>query len=257
MLVRNVLLVSVVMLAAAGCTQASGFLPLPDAGSAHQEAKAQNALSSRFTGDLGERLRQLREGRTSTDADRHARIRPVMERLYAAAAPFCRNQARQSGRTGSYACVHPVSIEDSGTLNAHANSRRITISPHMVDLAADDAQLALVLGHELAHVLLGHTRRNMWDQLAAAIDDQRDKNDERAADYLGIYLVARSGYDAWGAIELWRRMGAVQPAIIIGDRVHPGTAERYVALRRAAAEIDALRQAGQPLLPRQEAMRPG
>lgn len=257
MLVRNVLLATAVVLGVSACAQSSGFLPLPDDSGAHQEAKAQSALSTKFTGDLGQRLRQMREGRIATDSDRQARIQPVLERLYAAAAPFCRTQARASGSSGNYACVHPVSIEDSGSLNAHANSRRITISPEMIDLAADDAQLALVLGHELAHVLLGHTRRNMWDQMAAMMDEQRDKNDERTADYLGIYLVARAGYDSWGAIELWRRMGAVQPAIIHGDKVHPGTAERYVALRRAAAEIDSLRNAGQPLLPRSEVKRPG
>jgi len=244
---RKLSLGLVLALVLSACAQTAPFLPMPDAGGAMKEAAAQNALSSKYRGSLGDRLRQLGTDEAS-DAERRARIEPVAARLFAAAAPFCRAPATKIG-TGGGACTHPIVFENGDGLNAHANSRRISITRAMVDLTASDDQLALVLAHELAHVLLGHTRRGMWDRVAANFDESVEKTDERHADYLGLYLAARAGYDAREATNLWRRMGAVLPSIIHGDHVHPGTAERFVALRRAADEIEYKRRRGLPLVP--------
>lgn len=226
-------------LALSACAQPSRFLPLVDASGAAREAAAQAAWSTRLNGGLPERLRQMQNGEVVTDAERRARVAPIVYRLFEAAVPFC----------PAADCRLPVVLEDGQGLNAHADSRRIRISRAMIDLATDDSELALVLGHELAHVVLGHTRRDIFDRVNSAFHAGIERDDERHADYVGLYLVARAGYNVRRAVTLWRRMGAVQPGIIIGSNTHPGTAERYVALRQIIAEIEAKRRAGEPLLP--------
>lgn len=236
---RKFALILGISLAVSGCAQQARFLPMIDAGSAVKEAQEQSELSSRYRGTLSQRVSQLSGSQVADDGERVARLNPVINRLFAAAAPYC----------GGQSCYHPVLLEENQGLNAHADSKRISISRAMIDLAANDDQLALVLGHELAHVLMGHTRRDSWQRVAAAFGNDHRKGDERQADYVGLYLVARAGYSPAEAIELWRRMGAVQPGIIHGDKVHPGTAERYVALRNTADEIAYKRRAGRSLMP--------
>lgn len=214
---------------------------MADRFSALAEAETQRAASSQFSGGVGERVRQLSPGPDITDEQRLARLQPVIQRLFAAAAPLCAPQG--------VSCTVPVHLEDSSSLNAHASSRSLTISRPMVDLASSEAQLALVLGHELAHIVLRHTVRDFGERVSRTFNTASDKDDERQADYVGLYLAARAGYDPGQAIKLWRRMGIAQPLIIQGDHVHPGTAERYVALRHAAEEIEAKRAAGLPLHP--------
>lgn len=239
-MVRKFALVLGISLVVSACAQPSRFLPMVDAGSAVEEAREQKELASQYRGSLSERVNQLNGSDPFSDAERMERVRPVVERLFAAAAPWC----------GGRPCYRPVLLEENQGLNAHADSSRISISRTMIDLARTDAQLALVLGHELAHVLMGHTHRDFGERMAAAMFGRDDrKGDERQADYVGLYLVARAGYSPTEAVDLWRRMGAVQPAIIHGDKVHPGTAERYVALRDTVTEITAKKRRGLPLMP--------
>lgn len=240
MRLRPFVLSAVLLSSLAACAPSPRYLPMADQFSALAEAEAQRSAAAQISGSLADRVRQLSPG-DITDEQRLARLQPVAERLFAAAAPLCRSQGID--------CRFPVRLEESAVLNAHANSRFLSISRPMIDLTADDHQLALVLGHELAHVVMGHTIRDFGAQVSRVFDSGRDKDDERQADYVGLYLTVRAGYDASRAITLWRRMGTVQPQIIHGDQIHPGTAERYVALRQTAHEIAAKRSAGRLLLP--------
>lgn len=225
----------------AACAESPRFLPTPDHLTAVAEAHEQKAASSKVSGTLVDRVRQLSPGEKADDAHRLARAQRVAARLYAAARPFFQRQG--------LANAYPVELEDGAVLNAHADSRHLSISRPIIDLAANDDQLALVLGHELAHLVLGHTVQDFGDRLTRAFGSDREKDDERQADYVGLYLAVRAGYDAERGIALWRRMGIAQPLIIHGDQVHPGTAERYVALRQTAVEIHRKRTSGAPLMP--------
>ena len=74
------------------------------------------------------------------------------------------------------------------------------------------------------------------------------------ADYVGLYLAARAGYEIRTAVDFWRRM-AVEPPGSIGESMlssHPSSPERSAGLEQAVREIEAKRRAGQPLVPRFE-----
>lgn len=166
------------------------------------------------------------------------RIRSVSERLFAAAAPFC-------GGAGD--CRPTVLFEKGGGFNAHAHAGKITVSRALVDLADTDDQLALVLAHELAHLLLGHA--GAGQAAAMSLADGALRQDEHQADHLGLYLLARAGFEPREAVLLWPRLAAAQPQLVGGDQLHPGLAERYRAMQHTCLEIEAKHRAGRPLVP--------
>jgi beta-barrel assembly-enhancing protease len=176
------------------------------------------------------------------------------------------------------ACAIPINYVPSEIVNAYATeSDKITIFAGIVALARTDAQLAQVIGHELAHANLGHSdkkRLNMLLGMAGglAIDGgfavggiftdgtfARHLGQaglmaysvafEREADYVGAYYAARAGYDLTGIEEFWRAMGAVHPNSIRFATTHPTTPTRFVQMREVAAEIAEKKRRHQPLVP--------
>jgi beta-barrel assembly-enhancing protease len=184
----------------------------------------------------------------------------------------------------AYPVVHRIkSSQDNTEINAYADGKKVTILPGMTRFATTDAEMALVLGHELAHNILEHpdkTAQNMnigriFDtvlDVAQAVNTggadmtanvpnygealgrlAYSKAFEREADYLGLYLTARAGYDISGAAGFWRRMAAeVDGGPKLWGTTHPTTPERFLNLEATAREIAAKRAAGQPLEPKHD-----
>ncbi len=75
---------------------------------------------------------------------------------------------------------------------------------------------------------------------------------EAEADYVGLYVMARAGYDFHDAVTVWRRMAVNSPGAITMASDHPATSERFVALQAAIQEIDAKVAQGQKLLPNEQ-----
>ena len=67
-------------------------------------------------------------------------------------------------------------------------------------------------------------------------------------------MLARAGYDMDAAIESKRRFAAIHPESIHieADSTHPSTAQRFIALKKAAAEINAKKAKGLPLVPEEK-----
>lgn len=74
---------------------------------------------------------------------------------------------------------------------------------------------------------------------------------EREADYLGLYFMARAGFDPTKAPEVWRRMAAEYPAAIKETflSTHPSTPERAATLEATIREINAKIRDHQSLKP--------
>jgi predicted Zn-dependent protease len=79
---------------------------------------------------------------------------------------------------------------------------------------------------------------------------------EREADYVGMYLLARADRPIANAADFWRRMAQESPGSIKFASSHPTTAERFVRLENAAAEIEQKRTAGAPLMPEMKTTKP-
>lgn len=140
------------------------------------------------------------------------------------------------------ACDYRLAILPEGKVNAYTNGRTISVTKGMLWFARDDNDLALVLSHEVAHNILGHTG------LIATLFVPA-KRRETDADYLGLYIMARAGYDLSGAPAFWRRVATAFPKLIDESESHPVMPDRFVALRQASEEIRRRKAAGLPLAP--------
>src|SRR5574337_694087 len=107
----------------------------------------------------------------------------------------------------------------------------------LVKLQLNDDEVAQVMGHEISHALLEHAREQAGKEMTKrgaieigsallglgnlgrqALDFggqflslRFSRDDESAADALGLLLAARAGYDPHAAVTLWRKMLAANP----------------------------------------------
>jgi predicted Zn-dependent protease len=130
-----------------------------------------------------------------------------------------------------------------------------------------DDEVAMVMGHEMAHALREHAREQMGKSLAtrgaveigSAIlglgnggrllaDAGRQlatwkfsRDDESEADLIGLELAARSGYDPKAAVTLWQKMAAAnQRAPVELLSTHPSGPTRISDLRANLAKVEGL-----------------
>ncbi|MFP5407291.1 MAG: M48 family metallopeptidase, partial [Gammaproteobacteria bacterium] len=128
-----------------------------------------------------------------------------------------------------------------------------------------DAELAAVMGHEMAHALREHARERASEQLGAQVlvsgavlaigggQTSKDLGDlfyktffglpnsrlhETEADRIGVELAARAGYDPRAAISLWRKMdvqaGSNVPEFL---STHPSASTRLADLAVYAQRV--------------------
>jgi Zn-dependent protease with chaperone function len=175
------------------------------------------------------------------------------------------------------ACAIPIAYVTADEVNAETDGDKITVSSSILRVAKTEAQLALIVGHELAHVNLGHLQKQQFNRVlgfvgGAMVDTSflaggistggvftREFQKagamafsvgfEREADYVGAYYVARAGYDLAGAEEVWRAMSLLDPGSIRLAKTHPTTPMRFVQMQKVAAEIADKESRGQPLDP--------
>jgi len=205
--------------------------------------------------------------------DGAAMLGRVAQRVAATAEPVC---AAQLGRP----CGFTVRLDPSDSARAAAHGAgQVTLTAGMVRLVETEDELAAVVGHEFGHHLAGHLGRQRVRSTAAgtaasavlgavvpfgglaglvlgqgaaqlgagAARIAYSKAEEREADYLGAYLVARAGYDLQRAGNLWARLSRPEARGLASLlATHPAEAERLAAWRRAAEEI----RASPDLMPR-------
>ena len=175
-------------------------------------------------------------------------------------------------------CDYPVVLDsNSNDINAYADGKRIVVSKGIMRFADNDNELALVVAHELGHSAMRHVDKirqnaavgtigglaidsllaaagistggqiaNMGGQAAVM---QYSVPFEQEADYVGMYFLERAGYSAASVAQFWRRMGAENAQSITRRSTHPTSVERFLAIERTYAEIQAKKKRGQALVP--------
>ncbi|HEX8568520.1 MAG TPA: M48 family metallopeptidase [Caulobacteraceae bacterium] len=172
-------------------------------------------------------------------------------------------------------CDYEVLLAPMDDVNAAADGEHVLVTTGMARYAAEDEELALVLGHEMAHNAMRHKERLAAStrlarvggvlasvligavtgvgvdlySLAARGSRQTRLTLEREADYVGMYFAARAGYDVSEANTFWRRMGADYPGSTYTRFSHPGSGERALNITATAQEIGAKRASNAPLKP--------
>ena len=121
--------------------------------------------------------------------------------------------------TGRVNEVPPLLIIDQPILNAFAMTNQVVLYQGLIDFSKDDDEIALVLGHEISHVLLGHLGKLQ----ATSVDEQAVL--ESMADKMGAMYMMRAGYNICTAREMWKRLAEQYGDFLGGD--HPNDAYRF------------------------------
>lgn len=146
-------------------------------------------------------------------------------------------------------CDYPVRLKFSNAVNAYANGRAITVTTGMMNFVKSDEELALVLGHELAHNTMHHVRKSIWNTLVSLNAHRFTRRFEAEADYVGLYYMARAGFDLKNVENFWQRLGVYAPNTIVKAKTHPISPERALAIVLTRDEINTKRANDAPLLP--------
>lgn len=118
----------------------------------------------------------------------------------------------------------------TGGDQAAADGTRVVISRRFLAGAPSDDEAAFVVGHELAHNILRH--RALLDKLGRTPENYRQT--ERAADRLGLWLMANAGYDTATAATFMQRWAKRRGPILFPGTTHDGWKTRQ---RTIAAEL--------------------
>jgi predicted Zn-dependent protease len=125
---------------------------------------------------------------------------------------------------------------------------KMVVFTGLMHVAANDDQLAAVLGHEMAHVLSHHvSERVARERSGAGIlrSLSYDRMQESEADHIGVFLMTFAGYDPAQAVAFWERMHAVgdggQTPEFLSD--HPSAGTRIKSLRAWAPDALAAKRA--------------
>jgi predicted Zn-dependent protease len=215
-----------------------------------------DALAARSYKTLLERERPCADRRLT------ARVKKVAQRIIAAAEEL----------------DHPgfdweVSLIEKDEANAFCMpGGKIAVYTGIIPLAKNEAGLAAVLGHEVAHAVARHGAERMSQQLlltgmialgnialsAEASPENRrilaaiglgaevgiilpfSRLQEEEADEIGLYYMAGAGYDPAEAPRLWQRMAAAfggkEPPVWLST--HPSSAQRTANLTALVPEAE-------------------
>ena len=136
------------------------------------------------------------------------------------------------------ACLGRVRLARSSQTNAFATGRSVVVTTAMLAFLRSDDELAVVLGHELAHNILRHPVPGERSRLAGGgLKKSRLWRREEQADRLGLRLMAAAGYDLQAAIPFWRRYLGKYERLPKIFRSHPGLEARERIVREEMAAI--------------------
>ncbi|MBC8554097.1 MAG: M48 family metalloprotease [Candidatus Brocadiales bacterium] len=148
-----------------------------------------------------------------------------------------------------------ISLKETGKINAYAKFTGIQFTTGMVHFVEDDDELAVIMGHELAHLTANHLPKNI--SMAAlcgtlggltgpfaplttqALYAPYSRKNEREADYLGLIYAHNAGYDVEKGAALWKRFALEIPRSRSKSflRSHPASPERILRVKMVGEQI--------------------
>lgn len=144
-------------------------------------------------------------------------------------------------------CPARVRLARSPQMNAFANRGWSIITTALLGFTRSDDEIAIILGHEMAHNILNHPARlddeGVPDGLFRSFGSNagRVRATEEEADRLGLKMAWAAGYDAMAAIPYWRRYYARYEVLPPIFRTHPSLRARE---RLAHETLEELRRSG-------------
>lgn len=210
----------------------------------------------------------LKKSTISTDATKTALVKRVGEKLAKAVEAYLKENG--AGNELQY-YEWEFNLVKSNEVNAFCMpGGKIVVYEGILPVTQDEASLAIVLGHEIAHAVAKHSAEQMSKQMRqqtatqiggallsmtglsqnttsaiAALSQtgfnfanlKYSRDNETEADRMGLIFAAMAGYDPNKAIDFWQRMAAMSSSNtseIFSD--HPSDEKRIAALKNVIPE---------------------
>lgn len=209
----------------------------------------------------------ISSNKLSTDKNKTAMVKKVGERIQKAVEAYMTSNGLSKNLDGY---KWEFNLVEDATVNAWCMSGgKVVVYTGLMPLAQTEAELATVLGHEIAHAVARHGSERMSDQmllqlggtaLSTALAEKPEqtkqiamtafgigsqvgvilpfsRQDEYEADYMGLIFMSMAGYDPNASIGFWGKMskqgGAKQPEFL---STHPVDENRIARLKEKLPE---------------------
>lgn len=166
---------------------------------------------------------------------------------------------------------------DRQEVNAGAGHNLVLVTYGLMKFAESDDEIAVVIGHELAHITKGHVSKAMGVEMLAGLtalgvgilsehlspgsgynviraasgvgqifSRSYSRDLEREADYFGLKYTKLAGYDYEVASGVWERFAIEVPRSMVQNylNTHPTSPERMVRLGKIIKELKTEDEAG-------------
>ena len=165
-----------------------------------------------------------------------------------------------------------ILIEDDQTINAFClPGGKVAFYTGILPLCKDENGIAVVMGHEIAHAVARHGAERMsqgmvtglvGNALASAVSNKTpeaqqvilsgyglssalgvmlpfSRKHEYEADYIGLILMAKAGYDPKEAVNFWKRMHELSGKGAMPEflSTHPNDEKRIAEIERRIPEV--------------------
>lgn len=209
----------------------------------------------------------MKSAKPSTNAANTAMVRQVGQRLANAVVSYL-NAHGLGNEVAQYKWEFNL-VQDQNVNAFCMPGGKIVVYEGLLPVTRDEASLAVVLGHEIAHAVAKHSaerlsnsvRQQYGSQLLGAVltgsgastglqqlsatafgigtqlgGAAYSRKQESEADHLGIVFAAMAGYDPMVAIDFWKRMSAAtgNSYSLLSD--HPSDASRIKNIQGWMAE---------------------
>lgn len=206
----------------------------------------------------------MKSAKLSANAANTAMVQRVGRRLASAVEAYLRNN-------GAADEIKNFSWEFNLVADKNVNAfcmpgGKIVVYEGLLPVTQDEASLAIVLGHEIAHAVAKHSAEQMSKKirqsygtqigsqilgaiagqsvgdLAGAVAQQGfsfanlrySRDNETEADHIGLIFAAMAGYNPQMAVPFWKRMAALSGNSNQSDMFsdHPSDAKRIAAIQQ-------------------------
>ena len=259
--IRRILMIMAASLMLAACGTTS---TVPITGRKHTLLVDDAQVLSLSKQQYGETMKKLTLSKNATNT---AMVKRVGQRLATAVETFLK---ANGGANELKYYEWEFNLVQSNSVNAFCMpGGKIVVYEGMIPVAQDEASLAIVLGHEVAHAVAKHSAEQLSNQIRQQYGAQiigsvlnatagqntaalasliaqtglsfanmkYSRDNETEADRIGLIFAAMAGYDPQVALSFWQRMAAsstTKTAEIFSD--HPSDENRIATIKKYLPE---------------------